>query len=115
MTEVTNAYLPANRVVEACDAVLHNIADARHEILLGMARKNRRLFPWPRWRLKTLLRKLSPEERNIARLHRALEEAAVSQILDLAKAAACDNPEFRVQVSAADFRYLRDDYPMEDS
>lgn len=113
-TEGSHAHLPASHVVAACGKTLAEIANARIEIKAAMAEcKRRRGWLLPRRSFDEAFAMLTMEQIEIAQLHRVRDERVAGELLDLASAAAEDNPRFRIHVSANDFQVIKYHYGKE--
>lgn len=114
MTSSSHAYLPAGDVIGACTGTLRDIYLSRQEILEGIAeRKRDRGKLLPRRSMKKAMGMLAEAEKEIARLHRSVEEKNVQAILDLAAAAVDDDPSFRIFVASGDFQIIKKFYRSE--
>lgn len=108
MSECSHAYLSAKRVKVACFRALRDIREDREDLLVRLASVHlHRAWFLPRRTMKEAFKRLSPEERGIAEWRRADEENAIEMLQGLATAAMTDDPEFRIFVSASDFRHIR--------
>jgi hypothetical protein len=107
----THAYLPARKVVAACYKAKRAIDDARREVMRQAAHEMRLARPWLWLKPVPLIIASMPAPiHEIGRMHRAVEEATVDNILALAAAVTAEDETFQVIVSAGDFALLKDFY-----
>ncbi len=97
MTKETHAYLPASRVLAACEKLCSAIYGGRQKIAKKIAAQNGEAA-------------LSPELAKIPTMYRDKEERAVRTVLDLAQAVVDYDPSHCVYVSARHFQLLRPYY-----
>jgi len=108
---MSKAHLSAAQVMEASTALLFDIKVARQSLLHELAQPHRKR-PWylPDRSLATAIGQLTKPELEIMEQHRLPEEKTVRSLLDLASAAAADDPDFRVDVAAGDFQLIKRHY-----
>jgi hypothetical protein len=111
MTAETHAFLPAHKIVDACDRVKRRIKQERDEIARDVARAMRRTRPWL-WfvPISQIITRMPEEIKAITREHCFLQEGAIDDIRALASAVVTEGEDFQVVITANDFYLLKDHY-----
>ena len=103
----SHAFLPADKVSQACRKAIQEIEDDRFNVLHDLVQDyRRRFFGVPIFTYSYAFRTLPEYIEEIAKLHRSDEEISIRNVLYLSAAAALDSPKFNVQIVNDEFALI---------